>query len=104
MSGDSTERGGYDVGFNGNCGPGGRKKALNRIIELVCKNIVNPEEQIIGIAHADAYEESLYVMEEIQKKVKVREFINTSYDYCTGSHVGPDTIALFFMGKDRELA
>jgi DegV family protein with EDD domain len=82
----------------------GRKKALNRIIELVCNNIVNPEEQIIGIAHADAYEESLYVMEEIQKKVKVREFINTSYDYCTGSHVGPDTIALFFMGKDRELA
>ena len=59
--------------------------------------------QIIGIAHADAYEDSLYVMEEIQKRIKVRDFINTSYDYCTGSHVGPDTIALFFMAKDREL-
>ena len=42
-------------------------------------------------------------MEEIQKRIQVREFINTSYDYCTGSHVGPDTIALFFMAKDREL-
>ena len=42
-------------------------------------------------------------MEEIQKRVKVREFINTSYDFCTGSHVGPDTIALFFIGYDREL-
>lgn len=81
----------------------GRKAALNTLISLVCDNIVNPEEQIIGIAHADAYEDSLYVMEEIQKRVKVRDFINTSYDYCTGSHVGPDTIALFFMGKDREL-
>ena len=40
---------------------------------------------------------------EIKKRVKLRGFINTSYDYCTGSHVGPDTIALFFMAKDREL-
>lgn len=82
----------------------GRKSALNELISLVCNNIVEPEKQIIGIAHADAYEESLYIMEEIQKRVKVRGFINTSYDFCTGSHVGPDTLALFFMGKDRELS
>lgn len=82
----------------------GRKSALNALISLVCDNIVHPEEQIIGIAHADSYEDSLYVMEEIKKRITVRDFINTSYDYCTGSHVGPDTIALFFMAKDRELS
>lgn len=81
----------------------GRKAALNTLISLVCETIVDPEEQIIGIAHADSYEDSLYVIEEIQKRIQVREFINTSYDYCTGSHVGPDTIALFYMAKDREL-
>jgi DegV family protein with EDD domain len=81
----------------------GRKKSLDTLIDLVCENIVEPEKQIIGIAHADAYEDSLYVMEKIQERVKVREFINTSYDYCTGSHVGPDTIAMFFIGYDREL-
>lgn len=81
----------------------GRKASLNSLVSLVCDNIVDPENQIIGIAHADAYEDSLYVMDEIQKRIKVRNFINTSYDYCTGSHVGPDTIALFFMAKDREL-
>lgn len=81
----------------------GRKSALNELISLVCNNIVEPEKQIIGIAHADVYEDSLYVMEEIQKHIKVRGFINTSYDFCTGSHVGPDTIAMFFMGNDREL-
>ncbi|KIR01764.1 hypothetical protein P261_00578 [Lachnospiraceae bacterium TWA4] len=73
----------------------GRKKAVQELIDLVCANIIEPEKQIIGIAQADVYEESLYIMEEIQKRVKVREFINTSYDYCTGSHVGPDTLALF---------
>ena len=71
----------------------GRKSALNELISL-----------IIGIAHADAYEDSLYIMEQIQKRINVRDFINTSYDFCTGSHVGPDTIALFFMAKDRELS
>lgn len=82
----------------------GRKSALNELISLVCDNIVDSENQIIGIAHADAYEDSLYIMEHIQKRIKVRDFINTSYDFCTGSHVGPDTIALFFMAKDRELS
>ena len=82
----------------------GRKSALNNLVSLVCNNIVDPENQIIGIAHADAYEDSVYVMNEIQKRIKVRKFINTTYDYCTGSHVGPDTIALFFMGNDRELS
>ena len=81
----------------------GRKAALNTLISLVCDNIIEPENQILGIAHADAYEESLYIMEKITEKVKVRGFINTTYDMCTGSHVGPDTIALFFIGKDREL-
>ena len=81
----------------------GRKAALNTLVSLVCETIIDPKEQIIGIAHADSYEDSLYVMEEIQKRIQVREFINTSYDYCTGSHVGPVTIALFYMAKDREL-
>lgn len=81
----------------------GRKKALSTLIDMVCENAVEPEKQILGIAHADAYEESLYVMEKIQERIKVRDFINTSYDFCTGSHVGPDTIALFFIGYDREL-
>ncbi len=81
----------------------GRKKAIKELINLVCDNITEPEKQIIGIAQADAYEESLYIMEEIQKRVKLRGFINTAYDFCTGSHVGPDTLAMFFMAKDRAL-
>jgi len=82
----------------------GRKASLNTLVSLVCDNIVDPESQILGIAHADAYEESVYIMNEITKRIKVRGFINTTYDFCTGSHVGPETIALFFLGKDRELS
>lgn len=81
----------------------GRKKSLDTLVDLVCDNIVEPEKQIIGIAHADAYEESLYVVDKIKERVQVKDVINTSYDYCTGTHVGPDTIALFFIANDREL-
>ena len=75
----------------------------NELVNLLCDNITDPENQIIGVAHADAYEDSLYVIEQIKKRIKVRDVINTTYDFCTGSHVGPEALAVFFMGKDREL-
>lgn len=81
----------------------GRRKSLETLVELLADNIINPEEQIVGIAHADAYDEALECAKEIKNAVKVKEIIITSYDLCTGSHVGPDTIAIFFLAKDREL-
>lgn len=81
----------------------GRRKSLDELAKLLIDNIENPEEQIIGIAHADAYEEALAVADKIKNAVHPKEIMITTYDYCTGSHVGPDTIALFFMAKDREL-
>lgn len=81
----------------------GRRKSLEALVSLLVDNIQNPGEQIIGIAHADAYEEALECAKEIRNAVKVKECIITSYDLCTGSHVGPDTIAIFFLAKDREL-
>ena len=82
----------------------GRRKSLQTIIGLLISNIMDPEEQIVGIAHADAYEDALECAKEIRNAVKVKDIIITSYDLCTGSHVGPDTIALFFLARDRELS
>ena len=47
----------------------GRKAALNTLVNLVCSNIVDSEQQIIGIAHADAYEDSLYIMKESKYEI-----------------------------------
>ena len=41
---------------------------------------------------------------DLAEKVKAlgaKDVIIEYYDLCTGSHVGPGTLALFFMGKDR---
>ena len=47
----------------------GRKAVLNELVNLLCDNITDPENQIIGVAHADAYEDSLYVIEQIKKRM-----------------------------------
>ena len=35
------------------------------------------------------------------REIGVKDIITEYYDICTGSHVGPGTVALFFYGKDR---
>ncbi len=81
----------------------GRKKSIEKLIELVADNVEEPENQIFGVAHADAYEEAKYVADKVMNRCGFKDYMITSYDYCTGSHVGPETIAVFFLAKDRLL-
>lgn len=76
-----------------------RKKALDSIVELVQNRITNPEKQTIALSHCDAPEEAGYLAEKIKELCHVKEVLVRYYDFCTGSHVGPGTIAVFFHGK-----
>lgn len=79
----------------------GRKKALSAILDACRQRAVNIENQTVAIAHADCEEDALYLAEELKTQFGVKEVIIEYYDLCTGAHAGPDTIALFFTGKDR---
>ena len=79
----------------------GRKKAVSAIVEAFDKYVIRPESQTIAIAHADCEEEALALAETL-KEHGARDVIVEYYDICTGIHVGPGTLALFFMGKDRK--
>ena len=78
----------------------GRKKALAALLTFFDENVISPESQTLAITHADCEEEALELRDELLKR-GARDVIIEFYDLCTGSHVGPGTIALFFMGKDR---
>ena len=78
----------------------GRKKALSAIVEEFDKNVVRPEAQTIAIAHADCEEEALELAKTL-KEHGAGDVIINYYDICSGTHVGPGTLALFFMGGDR---
>lgn len=78
----------------------GRRKAISAIVEAFDKYAVRPETQTIGIAHADCEEDALELAATL-KEHGAGDIIINYYDICSGTHVGPGTLALFFMGNDR---
>lgn len=78
----------------------GRKKAIAALVEAFDANVEHPETQTVAITHADCEAEALALAETIKQR-GVQDVIVEFYDLCTGSHIGPGTIALFFFGKDR---
>lgn len=83
------------------CNVRGRKKALSKLVELFKERVIDPENQHVAIAHADCLEEAEQLANMI-KEAGAKEVILNMYDLCTGAHIGPGTIALFFMGKKRD--
>ena len=83
------------------CNVRGRKKALSKLVELFKERVIDPENQHVAIAHADCLEEAEQLANMI-KDAGAKEVILNMYDLCTGAHIGPGTIALFFMGKKRD--
>ncbi len=78
----------------------GRKKAVSALLEAFKQNAVNMDEATVAIAHADCKDEAEALAEQL-KQLGVANVITEYYDICTGAHAGPETLALFFFGKDR---
>ncbi len=78
----------------------GRKKAIAALVRYFKERAVNPESNTVAIAHADCEEDALELAAMLREN-GAKDIIIEYYDLCTGSHVGPGTIALFFYGKDR---
>lgn len=79
----------------------GRKKAFATILEACKQRAINLENQTVAIAHADSEEDALALAEAV-KALGARDVIIEYYDLCSGTHAGPGTVALFFMGEDRK--
>lgn len=79
----------------------GRKKALLALADNFAANVVEPENQTVAICHADSEEDALALADMIRQK-GAKDIIIEWYDLCTGSHVGPGTVAMFFYGNDRK--
>ena len=79
----------------------GRKKAIDALAQRYNMLVKAPEEQIVGIAHADCEKDAEYLIELLNKKKPPKEILNVVYEPVTGSHVGPGTLALFFLGDSK---
>ena len=79
----------------------GRKKSLKALVDIFKERVINPEDQMIFISHGDSVEDALLVKEMILKETSVKNFIVNPIGPVIGSHAGPGTIALFFLGESR---
>lgn len=79
----------------------GRKKSLSILVNKMAETIINPEEQVIFISHGDSSEDVEYVKEKILEKIKVKDIMINYIGSAVGTHSGPGTIAVFYLGKER---
>jgi len=79
----------------------GRKNSLRDMVNIVKEKIVNPEEQTIFVSHGDCRAEAEEVGKMITSALKVKGIVYSDIGPMIGSHSGPGTIAVFFMGRKR---
>jgi len=77
----------------------GFKKAVAAMAKKYNELVVNADEQIVGIAHADCREAAEQLAEMLRAKFPPKRILTVCYEPVTGSHVGPGTLALFFEGS-----
>ena len=79
----------------------GRKRALKSLVQQMKINGENLEEQNIFVCHADCIEDALEVKKMILEEFKVKDVIINSIGAVIGTHGGPGTIGLVYIGKER---
>ena len=76
----------------------GRRKAIELLARRYDELVVDAGSQIVGIAHADCERDADLLATLLMRNHPPRQILTVMYEPVTGSHVGPDTLALFFQG------
>ncbi|WP_449539422.1 DegV family protein [Ferdinandcohnia sp. Marseille-Q9671] len=75
----------------------GKKKVNKRILELMEQRGKDLSQQTIGISHADAENEVQELKQLMEDKFGCQSFFINNIGAGIGSHVGPGTMAIFFL-------
>ena len=78
----------------------GRKRSLHSLYEKAKKYAFEPEKQTFFISHGDCAEDAAWLADKLKTELGVPEVIISMIGPIIGSHSGPNTVALFFMGED----
>lgn len=79
----------------------GRKLSIKKLIKQCIEYIKNPKEQTVYITHCNCLEDAQNMKKELgQNGIKNVEIYD--YDLVTGSHLGPNALAIFYVGENRE--
>ncbi len=79
----------------------GRKRSLRTLLDKAKENAVEPEKQTIFISHGDCLEEAEWLASILREELHVKDVLISFVGPVIGSHSGPGTMAIFFMGTRR---
>ena len=79
----------------------GRKSALEALVKKMEADGLAEGNETIFLSHGDCLEDAEYVAKLCKERCGVKEVIISYVGAVIGSHSGPGTVALFYLGKNR---
>ena len=79
----------------------GRKKSLNKIVDMAVEQSEDWENDIVMITHGDCIEDAEYVAKLVREKMGIENILINNIGTVIGSHIGPGVVAVFCMGNKR---
>jgi len=82
----------------------GWNKAMEHILERMAELGMSPADQPVFIAHGDCIEKANEISAKIAAKFGTTEFIINEVGPVIGTHAGPGTVAVIFLGSKGRIA
>ena len=79
----------------------GRRAAIDALFDKLKETAIEPEQQLIYICHGDCIEDAEYLKGRILEAYPSSRVMIGYTGPVIGSHSGPGTLALFFLGGKR---
>ena len=79
----------------------GRKASIEMMVEKMAQTALPGENDYITICHGDCLEDAQYLAKLAKERMGVKEVFIGYTGAVIGSHSGPGTLALFFLGSNR---
>lgn len=78
----------------------GRRQVIEDLAARYDAAVVAPEMQTVGVAHCDCREDADALVKLLYRNNPPKHVLLVDYEPVTGSHLGPDSLALFFYSDD----
>lgn len=80
----------------------GRRASIDELCNKAKASIIDAKEKLVAfISHGDCEEDAKYLADKIKKEVGFKDVIIGYVGSVIGSHSGPGTLALFYLGAER---
>lgn len=79
----------------------GRKASMEALLASIEEKAIDIADQTVFIVHGDCENDAKYLESEIKKRFGVKEVVYNYIDPVIAAHAGPETLAIFFIGKER---